>query len=415
MVIDGEHRCANRVGLSLRNLAVHVSNPRLDVSALWLCLFCSVTAWAQDPADAERFDGQLFAPTIAGEPLLQTVRGYAPVRARRDTGAYRTKGDDMKADRFIVLGAAAMLGTACSKPPPAPESLNDAVRYMFREFYSADPEFQAGVQGFMNWYDEEGREIADVQASLDTAYKYSLEPLTMDDIAHLPLDEQILLDAKEEIMGERDPSRAIGVISVGTMDCDWKTAEEYLVREDQDAIFNGDWEAYEREYLSSKDTFLEASQAETFDRIDEPIDPWVDGYDDDVYAATILRTVNQVDPSKVLTSDIEAYELNLDLRHGLFRVSDRDDVGALAILTYNKGAAWGSAGNDGLVQSYSIELNVETEEGQTMRMLAVYAQAESSATDTDGALAYTYAVNKSLKSSERMSEVCSGAVDVSSE
>ena len=316
--------------------------------------------------------------------------------------------------RWIFVGSFALFGTACSKPPPAPESLNEAVRYMFREFYSADPEFQAGVQGFMNWYNEEGKEIADVQASLDTAHKYSLEPLTMDDINYLPLDEQILLDPKEDTMGERDPSKAIGVISVGTMDCDWKTAEDYLVREDQDTIFEDDWEAYSRQYLSSKDTFLDASQTEAFDSIDEPVNPWASDYDDAVYAATILRTVNQVDPSKVLTSNIEAYELNLDLRHGLFTVGD-SDVGALAILTYNKGAAWGSAGNDGLVQSYSIELNVETEAGQTMRMLAVYAQAESAATDTEGALAYTYAVNKSLKSSQRMSEVCSGAVELAEE
>jgi len=310
-----------------------------------------------------------------------------------------------------MMVAMGLLTTACNQPPPAPESLNEAVRYMFREFYSADPEFQAGVQGFMNWYNTEGKDIADVQASLDTAHKYTLEPLTLEDIDYLPLDEQVLIDPKEDTFGPRDPSSAIGVISVGSMNCDWKTAEHFLVREDQDTIFEDDWEAYSREYLSSEDTFLDASTAETFDAIEERLNPWAEGFDDDVYASTVLRTVNQVDPSKVLTSNIEAYEMNLDLRHGLFDV-DENSVGALAILTYNKGAAWGSAGNDGLVQSYSIELNVETEGGQTMRMLAVYAQAESAATDTDGALAYTYAVNKSLKSSQRMSEVCSGEVEI---
>ena len=107
---------------------------------------------------------------------------------------------NMRGNQFITMGFFAMLGTACSKPPPAPESLNEAVRYMFREFYSADPEFQAGVQGFMNWYNEEGKEIADVQASLDTAHKYSLEPLTMEDIEYLPLDAEILIDPKENTM-----------------------------------------------------------------------------------------------------------------------------------------------------------------------------------------------------------------------
>lgn len=320
----------------------------------------------------------------------------------------------MKGSHLSILGWTSLLSIGCSQPPPAPESLNEAVQYMFREFYSGDPEFQAGVQGFMTWYIEEGKEIEDVQANLDTAHKYTLEPLAMEDVQHLPLDEQILLNVKDDVWGARDPSAAIGVISVGSMDCDWKTAEKYLTRPDQATIFDDDWESYSREYLSSKDTFLQGSEEETYDAVSKPLTPWADGFEEAEYARTLLRTVNQVDPSKVLTSNIESYELNLDLRHGLFEVNEQE-VGALAILTYNKGAAWGSGGNDGLVQSYSVELNVETDNNQTMRMLAVYVQAESSATDTDGALAYTYAVNKSLKSSQRMSEVCSGEEEVSDE
>jgi len=313
--------------------------------------------------------------------------------------------------RKLGLGCICVLSMACSQPPPAPESLNEAVQYMFREFYAADPEFQAGVQGFMNWYNTDGKEIADVQADLNTAHKYTLDPLSLEDVAHLPLDDEILLNVKDDLWGARDPSLAIGVISVGSMGCDWKTAERYLTRPDQDTVFNSDWESYSRVYLSSEEAFLAASEAESFDAMPDAVAPWTDGFDHDSLSKTLLRTVNQVDPSKVLTSNIEAYELNLDLRHGLFEVDD-SEVGALAILTYNKGAAWGSGGNDGLVQSYSVELNVETGPNQTMRMLAVYAQAESAATDTDGALAYTYAVNKSLKSSQRMSEVCSGEAEV---
>ena len=45
---------------------------------------------------------------------------------------------------------------ACSPPPPAPEGLNEAARYMVREFYSDDATFEAGFQGFMNWFNDEG-------------------------------------------------------------------------------------------------------------------------------------------------------------------------------------------------------------------------------------------------------------------
>jgi hypothetical protein len=282
---------------------------------------------------------------------------------------------------------------------------------MFREFYSADPEFQAGVQGFMNWYNDEGKELDGVGAAIDTVYKYSLDPLSDQDVALLPLDDEILLNANKDTWGPRVVADAIGVISVASMDCTWTESERYLARPDQHVVFDGDWEAYEREYLASVDTFLGASIDGGFEPIDAPLDPFSGTFDDDAFERTLLRTVNQADPTKVLTSNIESYELNLDLRHGEYQV-DGTEVGAFAILTYTKGAAWGSGGNDGLVQSYSIELNVETGDNRTMRMLAVFAQAVSSAADTNGALAYTFAVNKSLKASQRMSDVCAGEVEV---
>ena len=233
----------------------------------------------------------------------------------------------MHGTRGMLVGMG-LLAAGCSKPPPAPESLNEAVGYMFREFYSADPEFQAGVQGFMNWYYDEGQEIEDLDADIESVHKYSLDPLQDEDVAMLPLDDEILLHANKDEWGPRDLSAAIGVISVASMDCTWRESEEYLTRPDQDTVFSGDWEDYDRDYLASYETFLSASQDLSFDAIDDPLDPFAAGYDDSAMAGTLLRTVNQADPGKVLTSNIEAYELNLDLplRHPL---ESRHTVGDL--------------------------------------------------------------------------------------
>ena len=102
---------------------------------------------------------------------------------------------------------------ACKPPPPAPEGLDAVTSYMVREFYSEDEMFEAGVQGFMNWYSTEGYELVGASAEGDNTETFTLNDLQVDDVAHLPLDDD-----------GRDLSRAKGVISLAEMKCNWKVA-----------------------------------------------------------------------------------------------------------------------------------------------------------------------------------------------
>jgi hypothetical protein len=308
---------------------------------------------------------------------------------------------------------------ACTPPPPAPQGLDAASAYLVRNFYADDATFQAGVQGFMDWFENgnppdepPGKELLGLvpgESSGKSTDAFTVGDLTAEDVALLPLAEEILLNPNTEERGPRDLSAAAGVVSLAEMDCSWTEAEALLVRPDQDTVFDGDWEGYDRTYVTDPDDFQAASAAAEFARVAETLDPFVAGFDFEPYATTFLFTDNMADPTAVLGADMPSYPLDLDMRHGIYEIFG-EDVGVLAIITYNTEAVYGPAGDNGLTQSYSIEINVERAGGKTLRMLAVWAEPFSSLINPDSPLALNYAVNKSKGSSDRMSAVCAGDV-----
>lgn len=309
--------------------------------------------------------------------------------------------------------ATALLASACKAPPPAPEGLDASASFMVRNFFADDLTFGSGIDGFMTWFEEEGVSQLGQEATLEDSDTFTVGHLTMDDIGYLPLEEDVLVDAKEDEYIPRDPGLAPGVVSLAEMDCDWLTAEDYLVRPDQDNVFAGDWEGYDRTYVTARDTFQDASASGTFAPVDAPLDPFSDGFDPEAYAETLLMTDNLVDPTRVVTSNIGEYPMDLDIRHGIFDIGG-EPTGVFAILTYMPQAAWGESENNALLQSYSIELNVQRPGDKTLRMLTVWAEPYDGTgiIQPDGNVALTYAVNKSLDSSNRMSDICAGRVEI---
>ncbi len=298
---------------------------------------------------------------------------------------------------------------ACSPPPPAPEGLDAASSYLVREFYSDDATFQAGVQGFMQWFDDEGHELVGESATTDNTEAFTVGDLSNDDVAALPLDDELLVDPDSDTWEARDVGAAAGVVSLAEMNCSWTESEEWLMRADQDTIFTDDWEGYERTYVTSREAYEGASSSGEYDAIEEALLPFEDGFDAAPYERTLLLTENLVDPSPVLFADLPAYQMNLDFRHGAYEIGD-EVFSAFAILTWHAAAVWGDAGDNGLLQTYSVEINVERSGGKTLRMLAVWAQPVGAGLEPDDAFVLNYAVNKSLSSSERMSEVCENGI-----
>ena len=303
---------------------------------------------------------------------------------------------------------------ACKRPPEAPKGLDASTNYLMKHFYDDDATFQAGIQGFVDWYDKDGKGLVGQDATVDTVDAYTVGDLTPDAVAHLPIDEEILVDPGDDTYAPRDLSRAKGVVSLAEMQCGWRTAEELLVRKDQHVVFDGDFEGYERTFLGSRKDFEGARDSLEFAPVDEPLDPWADGFDAAAFGTTLLMTENRVDPTAVLTANMDPYPMNLDLRHGVYDI-DGEDVAVLAIVTYNIGAAWGSAGNNALLQGFSIEINVERKKNETLRMLAVWSEPKGGGVDPDSALALSFAVKKAGKASDRMSDICAGDITIPKE
>jgi len=302
----------------------------------------------------------------------------------------------------------------CKKPPPAPQGLDDSANYMMENFYASDDVFNAGITGFLQWYEDEGEALVGESASLDTVNSYTVGDLSASSVAHLPIDDEILVDPKNDTYEERVVSNAKGVVSLALMDCTWRRAEGYLARPDQDSVFSDDFEGYERTYLSSRKVYEDASADGDYDPIRTDLLPFDKDFEREAYAKTLLMTENRVDPTAVLGANMERFDMNLDLRHGEYDM-DGDRVGISAIITYNIEAAWGSTGANALLQSFSIELNVQRPKGQTLRMLTVWAEPKGGGIDPDSAIALNFAVNKALSSSERLSGICAGDIDIPQE
>jgi hypothetical protein len=278
-----------------------------------------------------------------------------------------------------------------------------------QHFYDDDPMFQAGVQGFVDWYDTEGKALVGERANGDTTDAYTVGDLTPEAVGYLPIDDEILVDPDNDTYEPRDLSKAKGIVSLAEMDCVWTVAEALLVRPDQHVVFSGDFEGYEREYLTSRKAFEDAAGSLEFAAIKDPLDPFADEFDSAAVESSLLRTLNQVDPTKVLIANMDPYPMYLDLRHGLYEVNG-EEVGVLAIITYNVGAAWGGAGVNALLQGFSIEINIERQAKKTLRMLAVWSEPKGGGIEPDDPIALNFAVNKSLDASERLSDICAGEI-----
>lgn len=277
--------------------------------------------------------------------------------------------------RPLLLSVPAMiLLTACEPPPDAPQGLDDASSFVIREFYSSDAEFEAGLQGFMNWFYDEGEALVGLRPSdLDDKEpeeandSFSVGALTASDVGHLP-----------ENPDGNGFDKAGGVVSLAEMSCPWQVAEDFLIREDQDQIFDA-FETYERTYVNSIDDFNAASDTGEFTAITDTLDVFGAGFDPNEWSSSILFTQNQADPDTFLGQNIEPYPLFLDVRHGIFNLTDQNTgettpTGVFAILTYITEMATNAAGDSGLIQSYSIEINVQRPGDKTLRMLAVWAE-----------------------------------------
>jgi len=300
---------------------------------------------------------------------------------------------------LVPLLVAVLLSSACQPPPPAPEGLEEASRYMIREFYKDDATIAAGLTGLMNWYDEAGYELVNQGATAEDAGEaFQLEDITEADIVNLP-----------DFDDGRDLSQANGIVSLSDMDCTWQESEAYLVRTDQDVLFD-DFATYSRTFETSRESFEAATSALAFPVIDQELV----GVSTDSTALSaeqysgLMLTNNEVQSSELgVTLD---YRLILHFRHGIYEVQG-EQIPVFMILSWLPEPVNSTAGADSrFEQSYSIEVNFGIGE-KTLRIFAVWTYVDTFL-DEESSLWSIGAVNKSRAAAVRLSEICGGLIDI---
>lgn len=299
----------------------------------------------------------------------------------------------------IALLLFTLAAMACKPPPPAPEGLQDSLTYLFRNFYAEDEVIGAGLTGFMDWVDADGDELLGKTADMDHIGEFTLDYLTAEDVAILPIE------------GEVELTFAPGTVALSELTCDWKEAETLLVRTDQDEVF-GEFETYTREFLTPRAAFEDATAEDDFAPLDEPLaEPYAADPALGDLERTFLLTDNQAS-SKEVGVTLE-FELLLNLRHGNYEVQG-EDTGAFLILTWMPQRTESEGGDNSMEQSYSLELDVSRPRGKTLRLMATWIQIEG-LFDHDSDTVKVVGVNKNLDSSLRLAEICSGEMDLPAE
>ncbi len=297
----------------------------------------------------------------------------------------------------LLVSVVASLG--CKPPPPAPEGLQSSLTYLFREFYAEDEVIGAGLTGFMDWFDADGDELLGQSADMDNVGEFTLDYLSEEDVAQLPIQGEVRLDY------------APGVVALSELSCDWKEVESYLVRTDQDLVF-GEFDTYERSFVSSREDYEAATIDGSFAEIKEPLlDPYGDDFELGELGSTVLLTDNQVSSTEVGVT-LE-FQLLLNLRHGVYEVQG-EPTEAFLILTWMPQRTESENGSNSMEQSYSLELDLARPGGKTLRLMASWLQIEG-LFDHDSDTVKVVGVNKNLDSSARLVEICAGDVELDPE
>ena len=300
----------------------------------------------------------------------------------------------------LALLVCALALPACTPPPPpAPEGLDASARYMIREFYRSDAAFQAGLDGFMEWFDTEGFELVGARATSDTTDSFTVGDLVASDVDHLPLEPNDL----------RDVANARGIVSLAEMECGFVDTEDLLLRVDQPTVFDA-WEGYERTWVTPRADYQDASRTGAFAPIDADLDLFAAGWEPGPLTATLVLTDNRVDPRAQLI-DLPWYDQVLHFRHGSFLV-DGAPTRVFAILTYLPQEVFGEGGINGLRQTYAIEINIERAAERTLRLFALWAEPVSDIADPDDPFVLNYAVNTAQSNAQQLSDICSGVLEI---
>ncbi len=306
----------------------------------------------------------------------------------------------------LLLALVLLAGAGCREPPPAPEGLDETMRYLLREFHGDDAVFAAGLTGLRNWYDDEGVDLLELAAgegaTIDNADSFSLEDLSWDDIDHLPVPDD-----------GRDLSLANGIVALALIDCHWAEAESLLVRPDQGNVFGEEFfESFERTFLTSRAEYESSASSGAWTPVDDDQAVYEDGYDAADVEGALLLTENDIEVD-FLGIDL-SYRQDAHFRHGEFDVLDEPQIAHVSF-TYLPERAEGADGVNSLEQTYSVSVLLDWEGGRTLRVYALWSYIDTPWMENDSPAMAATAVNSATDAAQRLSDVCAGVVEIPEE
>ena len=137
-------------------------------------------------------------------------------------------------NRALALAGAALIAGGCKKVEPAPKELDDLLHWFWEKYSEGSDEELA--EGAVNLYDA-------VDAD-------GFEELRDGSITDLSADAAALVGVTD-----RDPADAAGVYLVNVYDCTLPKLEPVLLARNQDELYEGIYDRYDRTYTSSRADF----------------------------------------------------------------------------------------------------------------------------------------------------------------
>ncbi|MBW2257952.1 MAG: hypothetical protein JRI25_25585 [Deltaproteobacteria bacterium] len=138
--------------------------------------------------------------------------------------------------QVLLLAIASLPLAACRGVDPAPEDLDALMHYLWERFEEGeDLEIHEGVVNLHDAVDG---------ATLEDAWDGALTPLTPEQAALVGVDD-------------RDPADAPGFVLVHPILCDLDHLDDILAHPDQDELYTGVYDAYQRTWTSDWDAYAD--------------------------------------------------------------------------------------------------------------------------------------------------------------
>lgn len=231
--------------------------------------------------------------------------------------------------RALPLALLGLSLTGCKKLDAAPQELDGLLHWFWRNYEDASDEELA--EGAVNLYDA-------VDAD-------SWEELSEGTVSRLTRDEAAAVGVTD-----RDPADAPGIFLVNVYQCTLGKLEPILLYKDQDVLYDGVYDRYDREYTSSRADYESRAS---------PTMTW-----DVEYEATILGS---------------SYTANIE--GGLRRVPKLDDEQSphgplvLARTHLPRPAVFEGDGDKSQEQDYQLEIYLSRGDGTLLHVYGMWRQA----------------------------------------